>query len=109
MIGCVSRSASEPEKNQAERGPSTSRPAPTTAGIPPTKRRLTFKEQQELAALPATIEQLETEQAELHCVMAQPDFYKRPGDQIAAEQARLKDLESRLATAYERWELLEGL
>ncbi len=31
--------------------------------------------------------------------MAQPDFYKRPGELIAAEQARLKDLDNQLAEA----------
>ena len=39
--------------------------------------------------------------------MAEPDFYQRPGPQIAAEQARLKSLESQLAACYERWEELE--
>ena len=69
---------------------------------------MTFKEQQELAALPAMIEETEIKLDELHQAMAQPDFYKRSGDQIAADQARLKDLESQLAGMYGRWEELEG-
>jgi ATP-binding cassette subfamily F protein uup len=86
----------------------SSRSADASAATKPAKRRLTYKEQQELAALPAMIEQLEAELAELHRAMVQPDFYKRSGEQIAAEQARLKDLDSQLATAYERWEELES-
>ena len=88
----------------------SSRPAPSDApaAAKPPKRRLTYKEQQELAVLPAMIEQLEAELAELHQAMAQPDFYKRPGEQLAAEQARLKDLDNQLSAAYERWEELES-
>jgi ATP-binding cassette subfamily F protein uup len=41
--------------------------------------------------------------------MAQPEFYKQPSSEIASEQARLKELEQRLAAAYRRWEELEHL
>jgi hypothetical protein len=40
--------------------------------------------------------------------MAQPDFYKRPGEQIAADQARLAQLEDQLTSAYTRWEQLDN-
>ncbi len=73
------------------------------------KRRLSFKEQQELAGLPALIERLEIEIGQLHAAMAQSEYYRRPGDDIAAEQTRLKSLESQLAAAYQRWETLEEL
>lgn len=89
----------------ADAGSSRGTPAPAAT---PIKRRMTFKEQQELAALPAMIEETEIKLDELHHAMAQPDFYKRPGDQIAADQARLKDFESQLAGMYRRWEALEG-
>ncbi len=70
-------------------------------------RRLTFKERREHSELPAAIEQLEAEISALHFAMAQPDFYRQPGERIASEQARLKGLENQLATAYQRWEELE--
>jgi ABC transport system ATP-binding/permease protein len=73
------------------------------------KRKLSFKERQELDALPAAIENYEVEIAALHHDMAQPQFYQQPGAQIAAEQARLKLLEGQLAAAYRRWEELEQL
>ena len=73
------------------------------------KRRLSYKEQQELLTLPATIEQLETEISALHEDMAQPHFYQQRGEQIAQQQSRLKLLESQLAAAYQRWEELEPL
>ncbi|HUT88269.1 MAG TPA: ATP-binding cassette domain-containing protein [Thermoguttaceae bacterium] len=71
------------------------------------ERRLTYREKQELAALPSTIERLEAEIAARHERMSDPDFYKRPGDQIARDTAALRELESKLATSYARWEELE--
>ena len=40
--------------------------------------------------------------------MSAPEFYKRSGDEIVRDTAALRDLEVRLAEAYERWEDLEG-
>jgi ABC transport system ATP-binding/permease protein len=73
------------------------------------KRRLTFKERQELESLPANIERCEAEIDALHHQMAQPEFYQQPGPRIAEEQARLQLLETQLAAAYHRWEELEQL
>lgn len=73
------------------------------------QRKRSFKEQKELDTLPDRIEQLETQIATLHTAMADPDFYQRPGEEIAAEQARLADLEAELAGAYARWEELEEI
>ena len=77
------------------------------AAEPAERRRPTYKEQQEIAALPALIEGLETELASLHGSMASLDYYKQDGTQIAAEQSRLASLESQLAQAYQRWEQLD--
>jgi ATP-binding cassette subfamily F protein uup len=69
---------------------------------------LGYQEQRELDGLPAAIASLEKEIAALHDAMAQPDFYKQPGQQIAERQRLLKDVESRLATSLARWEELES-
>jgi ATP-binding cassette subfamily F protein uup len=73
------------------------------------KRKLTFKERKELEGLPGKIEQYDAEIAALHREMSAPQFYQQPGTQIAAEQARLQQLEEQLAVAYQRWEELEQL
>ncbi len=70
-------------------------------------RRLTYKEQQELAQLPERIEQLEATISELHVAMARPEYYRQAGAQIAQEQAHLQEMETELADAYIRWETLE--
>ncbi len=70
------------------------------------KRRLTFKENRELESVTANIERLEQEIEALHGEMAQTEFYQRPGDEITAAHARLKQLEEQLAVDFARWEEL---
>jgi len=86
-------------------------PAPRKAvKLRPQKtRKLSYKEQRELADLPERIETLETEQEELQSMISQPDFYRGEADQINQSLARLKTLEAELQTAYERWETLEAV
>ncbi|MFT7485385.1 MAG: ATP-binding cassette subfamily F protein uup, partial [Candidatus Paceibacteria bacterium] len=72
-------------------------------------RRLTFKEKHELEALPAKLEKLEGSKEDLHSAMAQPEFFKRDKEAIAADTTRLEQLEKELAAAYERWEELESI
>ena len=75
----------------------------------PAKRKLTYKEQRELAALPETIEKLEADVAAIHQATTDPAFYQRPGEQIAADQEKLNEMEAKLTEAYARWEELESL
>jgi ATP-binding cassette subfamily F protein uup len=69
--------------------------------------KLTFKEQQELKDLPARIEGLEREQAELARRMGDPDFYRSAAAEVAGVQARFAQLEDELMAALERWDALE--
>ena len=71
------------------------------------KRKLSYKEKRELESLPGQIEQMEAQVAEFHERMGQPEFYQKPGDEIANVQAELKAIQDQLATAYSRWEELE--
>ncbi|MEX1075751.1 MAG: ATP-binding cassette domain-containing protein [Pirellulales bacterium] len=97
------------------------RPLPAATGVPkasagtpepqtqPTfsRSKLSFKERRELDALPSLIESFEAEIATAHAVMTAADYYRQPGDVLARDQARLRDLEARLATAFTRWNTLE--
>jgi ATP-binding cassette subfamily F protein uup len=74
-----------------------------------TKRRRSFKEKQELTNLPSLIERLERDVAVIHEAMADPAYFRQPGDKLAKQQAELKKLEEKIATAYKRWEELEQL
>jgi ABC transport system ATP-binding/permease protein len=87
--------------------PSSAAPKPPSQP-PAAKKKRSFKEQRELEALPALIEALETEAVAVHAAMAEPGYFRQPGDLLARDQARLRDLEARLAEAFTRWEALEG-
>jgi ABC transport system ATP-binding/permease protein len=93
--------ASEPQRTASPRREAPPQPVPAAA------KRRSYKEQRELDLLPATIEKLETEIASLHEQVAAPSFYKQPAAEIATIQRRLKDCESQLAAAFQRWEELE--
>jgi ATP-binding cassette subfamily F protein uup len=72
-------------------------------------RKRTFNETRELAQLPARIEALEREQAELLARMADTGFYRHPPGEIAAAADRLTRIAAQLAEAYARWQALEDL
>jgi ATP-binding cassette subfamily F protein uup len=72
-------------------------------------RKRNYRETEELKGLPARIETLEARQAELCQAMADPDYYKRAKEDLAADKADLDRIEADLAKAFERWEELEAL
>ncbi|MFA5336745.1 MAG: ATP-binding cassette domain-containing protein [Candidatus Omnitrophota bacterium] len=72
-------------------------------------RKLTYKEQQELASFPSVIEKMETEQKEIYALLTSFDFYQKDPAQIAKAKARSEFLSNELEKAYERWEYLEEL
>jgi len=76
---------------------------------PKTGRKLSNKERGELKNLPKLIEQLEAEQEKLLQTMADPAFYQKEKDDIAAATARAEEIPQKLEAAFERWEELEGL
>ena len=72
-------------------------------------RRLSYKEQRELASLPQRIEEMEKEQDQLYQAVSDPMFYKKGNDEAADIRTRLSALHSELDLAYQRWETLETL
>jgi len=82
------------------------RPEPRPSSAPRT-RRLTYKEQRELEALPQRIEALEAELGELHQRMADAAFYRQAPAEIVRVKGRLDAIQAEVAEAYRRWEELE--
>ncbi|WP_339612465.1 ATP-binding cassette domain-containing protein [uncultured Rubinisphaera sp.] len=96
---------------QAERNPSKSKEKGKSNPhniATSTKKKLTFKEQKELESLPAKLEKLESEQAEIHKTMAQAEFYQKPSSEINAVTDRLRKIEEELTTSFAIWEDLES-
>jgi len=83
--------------------------ARTKESAPLRSRRLSFKEQREFDSLPATIESLETDKAELERMVADPAFYQRSQDEVRGALTRLQHLGTEIDAAYARWAELEAL
>ncbi len=99
-------------REQQTAAPSPAPPKPAQEKGKPQKerpRKLSFKEERELEALPERITALEEEQQQLHTTLADPEFYKTAGNAVAGLNARLETLEQELLAAYTRWEELEAL
>ena len=79
-----------------------------TATTTTTRKKLSYKEQREIDALPARIEALETEQRELRVRIASPEFYKEPRTAIDAALGRADRIEQEITDAYARWDELDA-
>jgi len=89
----------------------TSKPEPASAAKAERAagpRKLSYKDQRELDALPGRIEELEARQSDLQARIAEPAFYKQEGDAIAVTLGELERVNQELEAAYERWAELEG-
>jgi ATP-binding cassette subfamily F protein uup len=71
------------------------------------KRKLSYKEQRELEALPGRIEALETEQRELRAEAESADFYRAGAERIQTVLSRLEALTTELEDVITRWMTLE--
>lgn len=78
------------------------------AAAQPKRRKLSFKESSELAALPDRIDALEAERNRLYASLSDPALL-RDGDAVAAARAELAKLEKESEAAIARWEELETL
>jgi ATP-binding cassette subfamily F protein uup len=85
-----------------EAAPSDAAPARSRA------RRLSYKEQRELEALPEKIQLLEAEQLELQAAIADPALFQGPVARGTAALQRLQSLAAEIETAYSRWHELES-
>mgnify|MGYP001819781073 FL=1 len=80
----------------------------TTASVKTQKpKKLSYKDQRELDALPAQIESFEEEIDSLQGLMASDDFYKQDKEKIIEVQRQLEKIQANLAHCYNRWEELE--
>jgi len=85
-----------------------SAPAGAATAIPPKARRLSYKDQRELDALPGKIQLLEEEQRGLQAAIADPELFRQSPDRAAAALQRLERLARELEAAYARWDSLES-
>jgi len=72
-----------------------------------TSKKLSYKDQRELDALPGKIESLENEQETLQKKISSADFYQQETHVIKESLDRMTVIEKQLLDAYERWETLD--
>ncbi|MCG9714984.1 ABC transporter ATP-binding protein [Shewanella insulae] len=80
-----------------------------TKTVAKAEKKLSYKLQRELDALPAKMEQLEAEIEGLQAVINEPDFYTQAQDLVSERLNELAALEQELEVCFERWEELEAL
>ncbi|PUE59101.1 ABC transporter ATP-binding protein [Limnohabitans sp. Rim8] len=82
--------------------------APKPAAPATKTRKLSYKEQRELEALPALIASLEAEQKETQAALSDSSLYASDPAKVAQIHKRDTEIEDALMTALERWEQLSS-
>jgi len=98
-------------EQQIARAPEPQPPARTAdkPAAPQTRpAKLSYKDQRELDALPALIDQLERRQEELAAAISEPGFYQQDHETTQGVITELAKIRSDLETAFARWQELEG-
>ena len=103
------RRAAEAGRTAATR-PAPAAPVPEAARVATAAKgkKLSYKEQRELDALPERIAALEAEQEQLNARITDPGFYAETADAIHAALARVEGLQAELLDAYARWDELDS-
>ena len=99
------RPSPQPALSPAQEGARKPGEAPRDK-LAPTK--LSYKETRELEQLPAQIEALEREQRELNERLSLADYHRQAAAQIKADGLRMAEIETQLATCFDRWAELEA-
>lgn len=100
------KNATEKPTNAKTAANNTSLSRETTSSPAKTQKR-SFKEQKELAELPAQIEQLEQAQAQIHQTLASGQLYRDDPEQVKRLQEQLTEIEAEIERKMERWASLE--
>jgi ATP-binding cassette subfamily F protein uup len=101
--------AKQIKQAEAAKAPKPEKSAAQTPARTATKKKLSYKEQQELDKMPELIDELETKQAELTQLINDPEFYKQDQAIVAKTLDELKQIDAKLEQVYQRWDELEAL
>jgi len=100
------RAVEEADRRSVEAEKAMTQQAARASASESRQQKLSFKEKQELQALPVMIEKAEAEISELQKRLADPTFYKS-GENAGQLHNHLLELEEKLMVWLERWEELE--
>ena len=101
------RTAARPARSERNRESAAPRAAP-----PPTRTKLTYKDQRDYELLPARIEELDAAIAQGENILSDPDLFSRDPKRFAAVNDELAKARTEKESAEERWlglaEMVEG-
>ena len=92
-----------------EQGPATAKNDEKPRRQAERARKLSYKEERELESIPDRIASLEADMESLHGTLADPEFYRTAGAEVAKIKMQLECIENELDEAYRRWEELEAV
>ena len=98
----------EAKDGKESKSEATPAAAPRPAEPVPAKKKLSYKVQRELEALPGKIDAAEKSIAGLQEEMAQPTFYQQSAERSGETIAKLEAMQRELDELLERWAELEG-
>ncbi len=104
--GAISALVAEAPLTRKEPKKETKEAAPT---VPLAKKKLSYKLQRELDALPDEIEALEEEMGTLEAKTAEPDFYQQDQPTVQSVLNRLTELNTLIEEKMARWEELDNM
>ncbi|MBD8494144.1 ATP-binding cassette domain-containing protein [Pseudomonas syringae] len=104
LLGVADSKSGKAELKSAVVPPVAATPA---AAAPAARKKLGYKEQRELEALPGQIEQAEAQLATLGAEIADPAFYQRPSAEVTAMLAKVETMQAGLDALLERWAELD--
>ncbi len=107
LLGVTESKSGKADLNSAVVTP-VAAPAPAQEAAPAAKKKLSYKLQRELEALPGDIEAKEQQIATVEAQMADAGFYLRPAAETAKVIASLETLNQELEALVERWAELDA-
>ncbi len=103
LLGVAEAKEAKEPKAETPKG----KPASAVVEPAPAKKKLSYKVQRELEALPGKIDAVEKNIAALQTEIAQPTFYQQTAERTGETIARLEALQKELDELLERWAELE--
>ncbi|MGR3991221.1 ATP-binding cassette domain-containing protein [Pseudomonas sp. 1121_17] len=109
LLGVTESKGGKSELNSAVVEKAADVAAPVAAApVETSKKKLSYKLQRELEALPGQIDVIEKAMAKLQEEVASANFYQRPIGETSEVLAKLEKLQGELDVLVERWAELEG-
>ncbi|MCY1443270.1 ABC transporter ATP-binding protein uup [compost metagenome] len=108
LLGVSENKSGKAELNSAVVTAPAAVPVAEVETAPVAKKKLSYKLQRELEALPGQIDAMEQQMAAVQAEISAPSFYQRPIDETTAVLAKLEQLQAELDVLVERWAELDA-